>query len=568
MRLESEKGAREKGEREGRLYNNNKKKRFERWLPCSPLTPGTSPGLSRRRSRRTSTASARDGCAAEEEARSEEAGAREGQREHSARLRRCRRSPSCRRRRRRRCSRPTRSPLERRTTTTRGPAPPPPTPTPTPTRAPPRPPPSSPSATPRSGPACSRCRSPSGGRGSAAGSRSARPSAPSRRSPCAFRGFFLTFAGPLFSLLAPPARTRSSLLFFNPPFKRSKIGLNSPRYVISKFAERYEARSYGQLVRRALGRKLALSLRLVLSTYLCGSCVAYMVIVGDCFTPLLSSLVEKLGGGGGGGGSPPPPPLSTSLFLPFPPSLSSPPSLASLPPPQPHPAAPPLVNRAHVIWAAAALVAYPLCLPRTLGALARVSAAAVAGFAVTAAAVVARGLEAVSARGRHHRWDGMTRGVRTDYGALFAVPIVVFGFNCHANVVSVFTELERHPEVFGLPSSPAAFASWARTLPSLAPVPPAPRTRKLIGMLGVIATAVRERRRFALVFFVPAVEEVSRGRREKQKLSRKKNSNLTLPSTQQKISKITERSPSSPSGTSPWASRATRRSPRPSAGTF
>lgn len=53
------------------------------------------------------------------------------------------------------------------------------------------------------------------------------------------------------------------------------------------------------------------------------------------------------------------------------------------------------------------------------------------------------------------------------------------------------SELERHPEVFGLlPSTPRAFAAWSATLPTLAPVPPAPRTRKLIGMLGVIAAAV------------------------------------------------------------------------------
>ena len=242
----------------------------------------------------------------------------------------------------------------------------------------------------------------------------------------------------------------------------------------------------------------------MLSIYLCGSCVAYMVIIGDCFTPLLDGLAEKLGGGGGGGGgsgsggfgggaweggfsplSPQPFSSLSALSPPLPSSSSSSPS--SPPHPPPHHS---VVDRAHVIWAAAALVAYPLCLPRTLGALAKVSAAAVAGFAFTAAAVVARGVEAVSDRGKRHRWDGVTRGLRADYGALFAVPIVVFGFNCHANVVSVFTELERHPEVFGLPSSPAAFASWAATLPALVPVPPAPRTRKLIGMLGVIATAV------------------------------------------------------------------------------
>lgn len=237
--------------------------------------------------------------------------------------------------------------------------------------------------------------------------------------------FFLKlfFSGPT-SAPSPPELVSHPL--FPIPNGTSLPPLSLSSYVISKFAERYEARSYGQLVRRALGRKLALSLRLVLSSYLCGSCVAYMVIVGDCFTPLLSSLAERLGGGGGGawsgvgaggGGGPPPPPPPPSLF-----AVAV--SFPSPAPPSPSPPPRDLVDRAHVIWAAAALVAYPLCLPRTLGALAKVSAAAVAGFAVTAAAVVARGLEAVSTRGRHHRWDGMTGGARTDYGALFAIPIV------------------------------------------------------------------------------------------------------------------------------------------------
>ena len=211
------------------------------------------------------------------------------------------------------------------------------------------------------------------------------------------------FFGTHFRPLPPPELVSHPL--FPIPNGTSLPPLSLSSYVISKFAERYEARSYGQLVRRALGRKLALSLRLVLSSYLCGSCVAYMVIVGDCFTPLLSSLAERLGGGGGGawsgvgaggGGGPPPPPPPPSLF-----AVAV--SFPSPAPPSPSPPPRDLVDRAHVIWAAAALVAYPLCLPRTLGALAKVSAAAVAGFADTAAAVVARGLGAVSTRGRHHR---------------------------------------------------------------------------------------------------------------------------------------------------------------------
>jgi hypothetical protein len=48
-------------------------------------------------------------------------------------------------------------------------------------------------------------------------------------------------------------------------------------YVLAKFAERYDANSYGQLIRRALGRKTAAGLSAVLLVYLWGSCVAYLV---------------------------------------------------------------------------------------------------------------------------------------------------------------------------------------------------------------------------------------------------------------------------------------------------
>lgn len=48
-------------------------------------------------------------------------------------------------------------------------------------------------------------------------------------------------------------------------------------YVLSKFAERYGAHSYGSLVRRALGRKLSSTLSAIMLLYLFGSCVAYLV---------------------------------------------------------------------------------------------------------------------------------------------------------------------------------------------------------------------------------------------------------------------------------------------------
>lgn len=48
-------------------------------------------------------------------------------------------------------------------------------------------------------------------------------------------------------------------------------------YVLAKFAERYDAPSYGTLVRRALGKKTAAGLSAVTVVYLWGSSVAYLV---------------------------------------------------------------------------------------------------------------------------------------------------------------------------------------------------------------------------------------------------------------------------------------------------
>ena len=59
----------------------------------------------------------------------------------------------------------------------------------------------------------------------------------------------------------------------------------------------------------------------------------------------------------------------------------------------------------------------------------------VLGFVFTAVAVVVRSAELVAQRGN---WSDV-HTFRCDYQALFAIPIVVFGFNCHANVVTIFS---------------------------------------------------------------------------------------------------------------------------------
>lgn len=58
----------------------------------------------------------------------------------------------------------------------------------------------------------------------------------------------------------------------------------------------------------------------------------------------------------------------------------------------------------------------------------------VIGFIYTAVVVVIRGSQIAADRGdfsdvKLFNWS---------FDALFAIPIVVFGFNCHANVVTIF----------------------------------------------------------------------------------------------------------------------------------
>eukprot|EP00879_Flechtneria_rotunda_P015774 GHRR01016496.1.p1 GENE.GHRR01016496.1~~GHRR01016496.1.p1 ORF type:complete len:334 (+),score=80.43 GHRR01016496.1:326-1327(+) len=207
-------------------------------------------------------------------------------------------------------------------------------------------------------------------------------------------------------------------------------------YVLAKYAERYDARSYGTLVRRALGRKTAAGFAGVLLVYLWGSCIAYLVIVADTFTSLSA--------------------------LHFGPDA--------------------WFSQRHMVLLAVGVLVLLLCFPRDLQALERLSLAAVLGFLYTATAVVIRGVQAVASQ------PGPLSDVHLfnfKFKALYAISIVVFGFNCHSNVVTVFYELEHYPHrlITRLPSRPERYQL-------LGPLAPKPYTYKLIGMLGAIISAM------------------------------------------------------------------------------
>jgi amino acid permease len=208
-------------------------------------------------------------------------------------------------------------------------------------------------------------------------------------------------------------------------------------YTLAKFAERYRARTYGQLVRRALGKRSAALLSASVFLLQWGACVAYLVIIGDAFSGVIDTLVAAAGKGRRGGGS-------RGLFGGH---HHRPVEPAPTPTPTPTPiAASPY--RTPALLAVALGIVFPLCLPADLAALEAISAAAVAGFAFTSFVVCLRGWQRalarpVAARYAHVRvWRPAAGGL----GLLDAIPLIVFGFNSHANVVTIFHELEAFPK--------------------------------------------------------------------------------------------------------------------------
>lgn len=74
---------------------------------------------------------------------------------------------------------------------------------------------------------------------------------------------------------------------------------------------------------------------------------------------------------------------------------------------------------------------------RNLSSLKWVSTAGVCGFLFTAVCIMIRGSQIVADRGATRFQDVSLFFL--DFKALFAIPIIVFGFNCHANVVTIFS---------------------------------------------------------------------------------------------------------------------------------
>ena len=199
--------------------------------------------------------------------------------------------------------------------------------------------------------------------------------------------------------------------------------------VLCRGARVYRAQSYQELVRKSIGRVASHAVSLILVVYIFGTCVACTVVAADAFTEVNARCFG-------------------SNF-------------------------PILTNRELIVSATSVGIALPLSLLRSVEKMAFASAFSVLALLVTATIVVAKGFEPMSTLihddvihlGVHGGpsygqtpWssdhvsgkdEGVIKPWVFDTGTVLALPVFVFAFQCHAQVVSIFAELRDEEGDFG-----------------------------------------------------------------------------------------------------------------------
>ena len=195
--------------------------------------------------------------------------------------------------------------------------------------------------------------------------------------------------------------------------------------VLCRGARVYRASSYQELVRKSIGRVASHAVSLILVVCIFGTCVACTVVAADAFTE-----------------------VNTRCFG------SNFPILA---------------NKALIVSAMSVGITLPLSLLRSVEKMAFASAVSVLALLVTATIVVAKGFEPMSTLIQHDiiqsgvhggespgpsygqtpwssddvpgKEEGAIKPWVFDTGTVLALPVFVFAFQCHAQVVSIFAEL-------------------------------------------------------------------------------------------------------------------------------
>ena len=230
--------------------------------------------------------------------------------------------------------------------------------------------------------------------------------------------------------------------------------------VLTRAARAYGASSYQELVRKSMGWFAAHVVSLTLIAYVFGSCVAYTIVCADSFGEFNA---RAFGSG----------------------------SFAA--------------NRSVIVLFTSTCVMLPLSLLRSMERMAFASSFSVLALLYTAVVVVAKGIDAVKAlffdvldiaTMMRHRSSGgggpdtndflakstpssnssvgsnpHVRAWVLDKGTILALPVLVFAFQCHVQVVSIFAELRDPSRATRKPSSSSSVQAAA---PGIEPTTSAP----------------------------------------------------------------------------------------------
>lgn len=198
--------------------------------------------------------------------------------------------------------------------------------------------------------------------------------------------------------------------------------------VLCRAAHVYRAQSYQELVRKSIGRVASHVVSLILVVYIFGTCVACTIVAADAFTEVNARC------------------FGSNSFL---------------------------TNRMLIVSATSVGIALPLSLLRSVEQMTFASAFSVLALMYLAAVVVAKGFEPMSTlihddiiHSRVHggpsygqtpwssddvpgKEEGAIKPWVFDTGTVLALPVFVFAFQCHAQVVSIFAELRDEEGDFG-----------------------------------------------------------------------------------------------------------------------
>lgn len=198
---------------------------------------------------------------------------------------------------------------------------------------------------------------------------------------------------------------------------------------------------------------------LLLFAYLFGSSIAYLIILGDSFHPILQWLVGQ---------------DSTAAWW---------------------------MSRQFVIGIISSSISLPLCFPTSLHAISRFTALTSAGLIAIVSIVLVKSIQVI-----HQAQHSGGGGTGEDHGGHMvpstfpslqffnAIPIMIFGFQCHCQVITVFQELhpDSDPLIYYPPSPETGETGWSLQpwLTLLGRRLRKPRTKKLTVMTEIIISAI------------------------------------------------------------------------------